>query len=82
MPNPHSPTIKAICETLSKGQPEEAAAIARCDYPFVPPTSPGRCYIESQCMAVFMRDGFIDRYQELRNIRLLCRLLTTACPAS
>lgn len=85
MPNPKPQTIKAICEALSQGHTEQAVAIARSDYPFVFPTSPSRCYTESQCLAAFMRDGFINRYSGAQllfpgTIRLLSRLLPSEFP--
>ena len=51
----------------------------------VPPQSTGRNYTELQCTAVFVRDGFIDRYSGEQLVfpgalRLLSRLLPSEFP--
>ena len=73
-------TIKAICDSLLGGDPQAAADIARNGYPFAPAHSTGRVYTETECTAIFVRDGFIDRYSGTQlifpgAIRLLSRLL-------
>lgn len=78
-------TIRAICNSLLAGDPQTAAATARGGYPFAPPKSTGRAYAESQCTAIFVRDGFIDRYSGTQlvfpgTVRLLSRLLPSELP--
>ena len=82
---PKTQTIKAVCESLLAGDFAAASATARSDYPFVPAQSTGRKYTESQCTAVFVRDGFIDRYSGEQLVfpgalRLLSRLLPSEFP--
>lgn len=71
---------KTVCDALSAGDTHAAKDIARDSYPFVSSQSTGRAYSESQCTAVFLRDGFIDRYSGAQlvfpgTLRLLSRLL-------
>ena len=78
-------TIKAVCDSLLAGNIAAAAATARSGYPFVSPQSTGRNCTESQCTAVFIRDGFIDRYSGAHlvfpgTLRLLSRLLPSQFP--
>lgn len=77
--------IKAVCASLLAGDSQAAAATARSGYPFVSPQSTGRAYTESECTAVFIRDGFIDRYSGTQlvfpgTLRLLSRLLPSEFP--
>jgi hypothetical protein len=78
-------TIKAVCDSLLGGDPQAAADIARNGYPFAPAQSTGRVYTETECTAIFIRDGFIDRYSGTQlifpgTIRLLSRLLPAEFP--
>jgi hypothetical protein len=78
-------TISLVCESLWAGDEQQAAAIARADYPFAPVQSTGRAYTEAECAAIFIRDGFIDRYSGTQlvypgAIRLLSRLLPSEFP--
>ncbi len=78
-------TINAVCDRLLAGDPQAAAATAQSGYPFAPPQSTGRAYTESECTALFTRDGFIDRYSGTQPIfpgalRLLSRLLPSEFP--
>jgi hypothetical protein len=78
-------TIKAVCDSLLGGDPQTAAETARNGYPFAPAHSTGRVYTEAECTAIFVRDGFIDRYSGVQlifpgTIRLLSRLLPVEFP--
>ena len=55
------------------------------DYPFVHAVKGARQYTPLQCMAIFIRDGFIDRYSGQRlvfpgTLRLISQLLPEAVP--
>lgn len=78
-------TIKAVCYSLLGGDSQTAADIARNGYPFAPAQSTGRVYTETECTAIFVRDGFIDRYSGAQLIfpgalRLLSCLLPAEFP--
>ncbi len=51
-----------VCAALSNNRPDEAGAILRDRYPFVPLANVGRRYSARQALGVFVRDGFVDRY--------------------
>jgi hypothetical protein len=77
--------IKAVCNSLLTGDSAAAVATARSGYPFAPPQSTGRVYTESVCTAIFVRDGFIDRYSGSQLVfpgalRLLSLLLPSEFP--
>jgi hypothetical protein len=83
--NSKAQTIKAVCDSLLAGDAQAAGAVARSGYPFAPPQSTGRAYTEAECTAVFIRDGFIDRYSGTQlvfpgTLRLLSRLLPSEFP--
>jgi hypothetical protein len=74
-----------VCEALSRGRQDEAAEIVERDYPFAPVAATKRRYTETQCMRVFVRDGFIDRYSGQRLVfpgalRLISLMLPTQVP--
>ena len=55
------------------------------DYPFTPLANVGRRYTPQQCMSIFVRDGFIDRYSGQRlvfpgTLRLLSMLFPLEFP--
>ena len=77
--------IKIICEALSSGDTAGASAIARAQYPFLPPPAATRKFTEAQALRVFVRDGFVDRYSGNRLLfppvlRLLSVMLPDAFP--
>ena len=79
-------TLARVCASLLAGEVEAARATARTEYPFLPQKNPGRAYTEMQCMRVFLRDGFRDRYSGERlvfpgTLRLLSKVLPDAFPA-
>ena len=69
-----------VCAALCN-QPDEAGAILRKRYPFVPLINVGRRYSVRQMLTAFVRDGFIDRYC---GARLVCvaalRLISKRLP--
>jgi hypothetical protein len=58
--------IKAVCADLTDGNVDQAEAILKDKYPFVPITNVGRSYSRTESLSVFYRDGFVDRYSGLR----------------
>lgn len=54
------------CRHLTAGDPDAAAETLNRDYPFVVARNAGRNYTPRQMTAVFLRDGFIDRYSGRR----------------
>ncbi len=70
-----------VCAALSDNQPKEAGAILRERYPFVPLIKVGRRCSIRQMHSVFVRDGFTDRYSDMR---LICpatlRLISKRLP--
>jgi 5-methylcytosine-specific restriction endonuclease McrA len=59
-------TIATVCRALASSRAADGVAAIRQNYPFVPVISAKRQYREPQALAVFKRDGFIDRYSDAR----------------
>jgi hypothetical protein len=55
--------IKQVCNLLADGQVTEAGLSIKNNYSFQPVSKPPRQYTPRQITAVFIRDGFIDRYK-------------------
>ena len=77
--------LSAVCAALGNGQVKEAEAIVVRDYPFVHAVKGTRQYTPLQCMTIFIRDGFIDRYTGQRlvfpgTLRLISQSLPEAVP--
>ena len=58
--------VERILTTLLDGQYEEAKGIAICEYPHTPRSRQKRSETATNCLRVFMRDGFIDRYSGIK----------------
>jgi hypothetical protein len=76
--------IAAVCEAL-KGDLEQARETLSKLYPVIHQASSTRKYTPVQCMAIFLRDGFIDRYSGKRlvfpgTLRVLSILLPVEFP--
>ena len=54
--------LKQAAEFILADKTEEAGAIIRKDYPFVPINKDSRNYSKTKQMKQFFKDGFIDRY--------------------
>lgn len=83
--NNHAGVVQLICETLLEGRNAEASAIARAEYPHRGQPVAARRFTKRVLTAIFIRDGFIDRYtgQQLvfpGALRLLSRLLPNEFP--
>jgi hypothetical protein len=76
-----SESLMKVCECLGNGELHAASRILRSECPFERPTNLGRRYSAYQCMRVFLRDAFIDRYsgQRLVNPAVL-RLVSSLFP--
>lgn len=77
--------IARACAAIETASPNDAAALLNAHYPFQPTLSAGRRYTAAQCMDVFTRDGFIDRYSGQKlvfpgTLRLLSWLVPEAFP--
>jgi len=55
-------TLRRVCDLLVNRSQDEAASILRAEYPHIPPKNQGRKYTPYQCLRVYLRDGFRDRY--------------------
>ncbi|WP_420880687.1 HNH endonuclease [Rhodococcus sp. (in: high G+C Gram-positive bacteria)] len=47
---------------IAAGDLDDGRRVLRNEYPFVPVEKASRRYTERQCLRVFYRDGFLDRY--------------------
>jgi hypothetical protein len=54
--------IARICAALAADRIAKAADIGRREYPFLPVQKCKRAYTPFQSMRIFLRDGFVDRY--------------------
>jgi hypothetical protein len=81
-----SDILARACKAVEEQRLEQASTILATEYPFAPLTKNAeRKYSLSQCMEVFVRDGFIDRYSGRRlvfpgTLRLLSLLLPQEFP--
>ena len=73
--------ISDVFASIIAGDIQNAAQLARSEYPFDPYQAKTRKYTEYQSMKVFLRDGFTDRYSGERLIFPgLLRLLSVVLP--
>jgi hypothetical protein len=63
-----SEVLAQVCDLLTKRDHEGARAVIAANYPHVPLENQGRRYTPREMTAVFVRDGFIDRYTGVRLI--------------
>jgi hypothetical protein len=85
MPAGGAAVLADVCAALANRRMGDAAAILRARYPFEPFSNAGRRCPPARCMAVFARDGFVDRYSGERlvlpgTLRLLAKLLPEEFP--
>jgi 5-methylcytosine-specific restriction endonuclease McrA len=83
--NSPTKTIQSICELLKHGSTKAAGKVLHSEYPFLPVRKEKRTYTPRESMAVFIRDGFIDRYSGARlifpgTLRLIHKLLPDEFP--
>ena len=80
-----SDILTRACKAVEEQRLGQASTILATEYPFTPLINAGRKYSFSQCMEVFVRDGFVDRYSGRRlvfpgTLRLLSLLLPLEFP--
>lgn len=78
--------LARVATVIDTGDMDSGREILQADYPFAPVIKSGRRYTDRQCLHLFYRDGFLDRYsgQRLVNpgaLRLLSALLPEDFPA-
>lgn len=78
--------IAQACAALTGSNVERAKQVIRTQYPFTPVMQSSRKYSEFQSLAIFWRDGFVDRYSGVRlvfpgTLRLLSQMLPEEFPA-
>ena len=76
--------LEQVC-ALAVAQPTAAGEQLRSSYPFLPSRPKRRSFTKPQAMAVFARDGFVDRYSGERLVnpgalRMLAHLLPEDFP--
>lgn len=74
-----------VCSKLSCNALNDAIAILRNEYPFIPFQNAGRSWTPQQSLQIFFRDGFIDRYSGSRlvfpgSLRILSECLPVEFP--
>ncbi len=62
--------LTEVCDALSADRAADASSILQARYPFMPFTNAGRRYSVREMLAVFQRDGFIDRYTGARLVSM------------
>lgn len=77
--------IASVCGALSADDQTTARALVTAAYPHVPVRPEGRRYSKQQCVEVFLRDGYVDRYSGQRlmfpgALRLLSLILPDVLP--
>ncbi len=65
-PDDKSGVLAKVCAELDRADLDRARDVLRSDYPFVPQAKVTRKYTERECLRVFYRDGFVDRYSGAR----------------
>ncbi|MBL0210859.1 MAG: HNH endonuclease [Holophagaceae bacterium] len=78
-------TIKSVCDLLITGHHNDAKCILNSEYPFSYVKPNKRAYTPKECMDVFVRDGFIDRYSGARlifpgTLRLIHKVIPSEFP--
>ena len=77
--------LTEVCAAIAADRVRDAADILVRQYPFIPLSNAGRRYPLTRCMALFARDGFLDRYSGRRlvfpgTLRLLSKFLPGQFP--
>ena len=85
MTNEKAGILADVCAALMANRMEDAAEVLAAHYPFAPAPNAGRRYSPRELMAVYKRDGFVDRYTGHRlvfpgTLRLLAQLLPEQFP--
>ena len=85
MADDKSVVLSDVCAAVTDNQLAVATDILRDRYAFVPLANVGRRYTFRQMIAVFRRDGFVDRYSSAQlvfpaTLRLIPKLLPEQFP--
>ena len=77
--------VARLCNAISGGSLDDAAALARAELPFEPFERTSRSFTKHKQVSVFLRDGFTDRYSGKKlvfpgSLRLLSYLLPEEVP--
>lgn len=85
MPKSRAEIIANVCAALSSGDVDAARGVVASEYPHVSFVPAGRNYSKIECVQVFRRDGYVDRYSGQRlvfpgSLRLLSLLLPAELP--
>ena len=76
-----SVVLADVCHAIAGDALDEAASIAKRDYPFAPEAITKRSYGATESTRLFIRDGFIDRYTGDRLVfPPVLRILSQAMP--
>lgn len=80
-----SDVLRRVCDAIDDDNLIEGGVILKTEYPFTPLENVGRHYTALECMQVFARDGFVDRYSGGRlvfpgTLRLISMLLPREFP--
>lgn len=78
--------LARVVTAIDAGDMDSGRDVLRADYPFAPVIKSGRRYTDRQCLHIFYRDGFLDRYSGVKLVnpgalRLLSVLLPEDFPA-
>lgn len=81
LPTDKAEIIKAVCQALGSNDAKAVDAAAN-RYPFIPLKASSRGCAVSEAIALFARDGFIDRYSGERLVNpAVLRVLSNRLPA-
>ena len=77
--------VARLCNAISGGSLDDAAALARAELPFEPFERTSRSFTKHKQVSVFLRDGFTDRYSGKKlvfpgSLRLLSQRLPAEIP--
>lgn len=73
--------LERVCAALEGDSPAAGREILQAEYPFVAVDKVNRQYNERQCLRIFFRDGFTDRYSGARLVHPgALRALSIALP--
>lgn len=79
--NTKTDVLREACAAMDADGIEAARDVLHQGYPFDPQVRAGRKYTKSQCVALYLRDGFIDRYSGDRMVFPgALRVLSLVCP--
>ncbi|GCE37832.1 hypothetical protein Rhow_000678 [Rhodococcus wratislaviensis] len=66
LPGEKADILARVSAAVGKGELDRGRQILRTEYPFTPIAKTARKYTARQCLRIFYRDGFLDRYSGLK----------------